>query len=78
MIVVPPAALPGANAVDQLLSNAEVDLVTRLHGRGLSADAIATAIQVGRVVGRQAAMDGGLNIDSAQTPEQPPQYDLIE
>jgi hypothetical protein len=64
--------LSGASAVNQLLSNEEVSLVARSHDLGLSPGAIATAIQVGRMVGRE---HGGHSANSVRSSE-PPQYSL--
>lgn len=69
-----PEPLSGASAVDQLLSNEEVGLVARSHDLGLSPGAIAAAIQVGRMVGRER---GGHSADTVRSSE-PPQYSFGE
>jgi len=69
-----PEPLSGASTVDQLLSDEEVGLVARSHDLGLSPGAIAAAIQVGRMVGRER---GGHSADSVRS-SGPPQYSFGE
>jgi hypothetical protein len=64
------SALSGANAADLLLSDDEYTLFLRMQNEGRSFDTIVTALRVAREVRRQD------NVDSVQTTEQPPEYNL--
>lgn len=62
---IPPASRsPVSATIDQLLSDDEVELVARSHGLGLSPNAIAAAVQVGRMIREQG---GRRDTESANT-----------